>query len=132
MPFDPLVFDGHVFAANGPASFDCVFDRAIFDGRIFDTCEDVVVVVIDTHDGGRQRRGWKKRRIAREKLRRQIQAAIDGPQARVVRRILEPVGGVLQADVQKLTETDYKLIAEAYQAALDDEEDIEMLLLGFK
>ena len=126
MPFDPLIFDGHVFGAHGPTSFDCVFDRAIFDGAVFDTCEDVVIV-IDTHDGGKDRN--RKRIEARANLREQIRYALEGPRAAEIRELVGS-GPVVTVDAAKLTEADYRAIADAYQAFLDDEDDIEMLLLS--
>jgi hypothetical protein len=134
LSFDQNIFDSAEF---GTLAFDCVFDSAIFDGQVFDTCEaPTPTVVIDTHDGGRQRRHFKGLRKARERLREQIRFALEGPQAVELREALEPVatdsGIPLEArvDVGRLTEAQYQKIITAYEAYREDEEEVEMLLLS--
>ena len=79
MSFDPEVFDPIVFANSQSMAADCLFDEDIFDSNVFDTCEDAAVV-IDTHDGFDSERKYYRRRIeARERLRTQIEEAFGSP-----------------------------------------------------
>ena len=80
MSFDPEVFDPIVFANSQSMAADCLFDADIFDSNVFDACEDTPAVVVDTHDGFDSERKYYRRRIeARERLRTQIEEAFGSP-----------------------------------------------------
>jgi hypothetical protein len=57
------------------------------------------VVIIDTHDGGRQKRRLASQKEARERLRAQIRQAIDGPQAQFIIPALERVAATGDGDL---------------------------------
>ena len=97
------------------------------------------VIVIDTHDGIRKRKRWEDQRLARERLREQIRAALDGPQATALAPKLEAKAqsgerglewrvdlDMLVADVVLYGEV---LAAAAREAEIDfDDEDVMMLI----
>jgi hypothetical protein len=105
--------------------FTTFFGGEFYAGEFFNSAP-TPVIIIDTHDGGRRERGWKKRVEARERLRDQIRFALDGPAAAEVLAIV----GNGPVDIATLADADRKRIAAAYQAYLDDEDDVEMLLLS--
>ena len=116
MSFDPEVFDPIVFANSQSMAADCLFDADIFDSNVFDTCEDAAVV-IDTHDGFDSERKYYRRRIeARERLRTQIEEAFGSP------------GRLARAPQIKPIAPTPAMLARAPRPVDDDEDDWLLLI----
>jgi hypothetical protein len=101
------------------------------------------IQVIDPHDGARQRKQWKKRTDAQERLQAQIREAIYGPDAVAVKEALLPY---VQPEAQNYERIDWDVFGgrveeieqamqSARQRALEarqreiDEDDEEVILL---
>ena len=117
------------------------FTSQFFSGEFF--FGGAVVAAPDTHDGARKRKQWRSQIEAKERLHEQIRIAIEGPDAEIIEKALEPYAAPQLADAVfvplleridwnaltgAIADIEHELRAAMQRAEDDDDEDFMLLL----